>query len=174
MDVASNRVNRVHASKLRLAKDMRERSALRELSNMEANRRVAVQAVEQAFQHIVNADKNRATLEVELYRELASLDPLSLEELDRRCHLVTERLTAEIAGARRRLDEARAAQEQAETAVFEARALLTKCSAASHKWQQIEDDVQRATDAHSEAEAETEADDELLLRYLSGSHTNHR
>ncbi|WP_349253231.1 hypothetical protein [Bradyrhizobium sp. CB3481] len=139
---------------------------------MEVKRRIAVQAVEQAVQHLATAEKNRAALEVELYRELALFDSLSVEELDRRCHIVTERLKAELAGARRTLEEACAAQEQAETAVFEARTILTKCSAASHKWQQIEGDVQRASDAQSEAEAEIEADDEVLLRYRSGSRTH--
>ncbi|MCA6115046.1 YscO family type III secretion system apparatus protein [Bradyrhizobium sp. WSM 1738] len=172
MDVTSDRVNRVHASKLRLVKDMRQRSALREVSNMEAQRRTALQAVEQAVRDLATAEKSQAALEAELYRELAYSDSLSVEELDRRCHIVIGRLKAEIAGARRTLEEARAAQERAETAVFEARTILTKCSAASHKWQQIEGDVQRASDAHSEAEAEIEADDEVLLRYGSGSRTH--
>ncbi|MFH0301429.1 YscO family type III secretion system apparatus protein [Bradyrhizobium sp. 31Argb] len=172
MDVTSDRVNRVYASKLRLVKDMRQRSALREVSNMEAKLRTALQAVEQAVQDLATAEKNRAALEGELYRELASFDSLSVEELDRRCHIVTERLKAEVARARGRLEEVRDAQEQAKTSVLDARTILTKCSAASYKWQQIEGDVQRASDSHSEAEAEIEADDEVLLRYRSSTRTH--
>ncbi|MGY3622270.1 hypothetical protein [Bradyrhizobium sp. USDA 10063] len=169
MDGASDRMNSVHASKLRLVKDMRERSALRALANMEAKRRIAAQAVQQAFQDLATAEGHRARIEVEVYRQLLSFDATPVAELDRRCHRVMERLTAEIALTRRRLDEARIAQEQAETAVSETRALWAKCSAATHKWQQIETDVRRAADTCSAVTAEIDADDEVLLRYGRGS-----
>ncbi|MFB9262249.1 hypothetical protein ACFFWD_03545 [Bradyrhizobium erythrophlei] len=171
MDIAPDRINPVHASKLRLVKDMRERSALRELSNMEAKRRVAVLAVEHAFEDLAGAEKHRARVEVELYRELASFDGLPVVELDRRCHLAVARLTAAIASAQRTLDEARIAQQQAEEAMSETRSHWASCSAASLKWQEIDCDVRRATNTHSEAAAEAEADDEVLLRYRSGSRT---
>ncbi|MDA9391583.1 hypothetical protein CO683_38285 [Bradyrhizobium ottawaense] len=165
MDITSDRLNPVHASKLRLVKDMRERSALRELSNMEAKRRIAVQAVEQACEHLANAERRRATVEAELYREMLSADAISVPELERRHHLIIGRLTDEIAAAQRSLGKARAAQEQAEAAAVEARSLWTKRSAASQKWHEIERDVRRITNAHFEAAAESEADDEVLLRY---------
>ncbi|QFI70490.1 hypothetical protein EKH55_5616 (plasmid) [Sinorhizobium alkalisoli] len=38
-------------------------------------------------------------------------------------------------------------------------------SAASHKWQQIEDEVRRAVEIQSEAAGEIEGDDEISLRY---------
>ncbi len=47
----------------------------------------------------------------------------------------------------------------------ETRAHWAKCSAATRKWEQIEANVRRAADAHSEIAAEIEADDEILLRY---------
>ncbi|WP_375785014.1 hypothetical protein ACE10Z_36410 [Bradyrhizobium sp. Pha-3] len=168
MDVTSDRLNPVHASKLRLVKDMRERSALRELSNMETKRRIAVQAVEQASEHCTNAERYRASVEAELYREMLSADAISVTELERRCHLIIGRLTEEIAAAQRTLDEARSAQDHAEAAVLEARTLWAKRSAASHKWREIERDVQRITNAHCETAAEIEADDEVLLRYRRG------
>ncbi|UFW92091.1 hypothetical protein BjapCC829_48435 (plasmid) [Bradyrhizobium barranii] len=169
MDSASGRLNPVHASKLRLVKDIRERSALRELSNMEAKGRVAAQAVEQACEQLAKAEGRRAKVEAELYREMLAAYAISVCELQRRYHLIIGRLTHEIAAAQRGLDEARAAQEQAEAAVLEARTLWTKRSAASHKWREIEGDVQRITNAHFEAAAEIEADDEVLLRYRRGS-----
>ncbi|KRQ97099.1 hypothetical protein CQ12_39385 [Bradyrhizobium jicamae] len=171
MDVASDRLNPIDASKLRLVKDIRERSALREMSNMEAKRRIAVQAVEQASEHLANAERHRTSVEAEIYREMLSVDVISVTELERRCHLVIGRLTAEIGSAQKTLDEARTAQCQAEAAVLAARTLWAKRSAASHKWQEIERDVQRITNAHFEAAAETEADDEILLRYRRGSPT---
>ncbi|MCA1455147.1 hypothetical protein I6F35_18235 [Bradyrhizobium sp. BRP22] len=169
MDVAADRLNPVQASKLRLVKDMRERSALRELSDMEAKRRIAAEAVERASKDLASAEKHRASLEAELYLELASFDTMSVTELDRRYHLIIGRLTAKIALARQALERARIGLEQAQTAAVEARAHWAKRSAASHKWQQIECDVQRMTNARSEFAAEIETDDEVLLRYQHGS-----
>ncbi|VIO69189.1 hypothetical protein CI1B_25510 [Bradyrhizobium ivorense] len=169
MDVASYRLNGVHASKLRLVKDMRERSALHELSNMEAKRRIAGEAVAQACEQLANAERHRARVEAELYRQMLSDDAISVSELERRHHLIIGRLTEDIAAAQRILDEARTAQDQAETAVREARTLWAKRSAACHKWQEIERDVERSTNAHVEAAAEIEADDEVLLRYRRGA-----
>ncbi|TWB93016.1 hypothetical protein FBZ93_11155 [Bradyrhizobium macuxiense] len=171
MDVASDRLKAVHASKWRLVKNMRERNALRELSNREAKRRIAVEAVARASVALARAEESRATVETELYQELVSSDPMPVTELDRRCHLVIGRFTAEIASARQALEEACMVREQAETAVLEARTVWVKRSAATHKWQQIECDVQRTSDAHSEFAAEIEADDEVLLRYRRGSRT---
>ncbi|XIA67446.1 hypothetical protein ACFIOY_18415 [Bradyrhizobium sp. TZ2] len=171
MDVASDGLNPVEASKLRLVKDIRERSVVRELSNIEAKRRIAVEAVERTSSELACAEKHRASVEDELYQEMASLDAMSVTELDRRCHLVITRLAAEIASAREALEEARIAQEQAQTAVVEARALWAKRAAANHKWRQIECDVQRTTNARLEFAAEIETDDEVLLRYQSGSHS---
>ncbi|MDD1521615.1 MULTISPECIES: hypothetical protein [Bradyrhizobium] len=168
MDIASNGLSPAHASKLRLVKDMRERSALRELSNMEAKRHLAVQAVQEACEHLAHAEERRAKLEAELYREMLAADAISVCELQRRYHLIIGRLTDEIKAAQRALDEARAAQEQAEAAVLEARSVWTKRSAASQKWREIDHDVRRITDAHFEAAAEIEADDEVLLRYRRG------
>ncbi|MDA9474831.1 hypothetical protein XI03_10030 [Bradyrhizobium sp. CCBAU 65884] len=164
MDITSDRLNPVHASKLRLVKDMRERSALRELSNMEAKRRNAVQAVEQAFEHLANAEGRRARVEAELYAEMLSADAMSVSELERRHHLIIGRLTDEVAAAQRNLAKARVTQEQAEAAAVEARILWTKRSAASQKWHEIERDVRRVTNTDLEAAAEIEVDDEVLLR----------
>ncbi|TJW01127.1 MAG: hypothetical protein E5X42_31450, partial [Mesorhizobium sp.] len=61
------------------------------------------------------------------------------------------------------------AQEEAEMAASRTRELWVICSAARDKWQQIEDDVRRAVETHSEAAAEIEADDEILLKYARGS-----
>ncbi|MDF0497186.1 hypothetical protein [Bradyrhizobium yuanmingense] len=169
MDVASDRLNPIQASKLRLVKDMRERSALRQLSSMQAKCQMAVEAVEQDSKNVASAEKRRASLEAELYLKLASSDTMSVTELDRRCHLVIGRLTAEIASALQALEQARIAQEQAQAAVVEARFAWAKRSAASQKWQQIECDVQRTANARSEFAAEIEMDDEVLLRYQSGS-----
>lgn len=85
-----------------------------------------------------------------------------------RCELTLERLAIEITSKRQALEDARIAQKQAETAASEKRAHWAKRSAATHKWRQIETDVWRAADTHSEATAELEADDEVLLRYGSG------
>ncbi|WP_084808500.1 hypothetical protein [Bradyrhizobium sp. NAS80.1] len=168
MDVASDRVNPIQASKLRFVKDMRERSALRLLSDMEAKRQIAVESVERASKNLASAEKRRASLEAELYLELASSDTMCVTELDRRCHLVIGRLTAEIALARQALEQAHIAQEHAQAAVVEMRAVWAKRSAASRKWQQIESDVQRRTNARAEFAAEIETDDEVLLRHKSG------
>ncbi|KYK44249.1 hypothetical protein A1D31_37115 [Bradyrhizobium liaoningense] len=168
MDIAPDRLNPSHASKLRLVKDMRERSALRELSNMEAKRHLAIEAVQQACEHLANAEGRRAKVEGELYREMLATDAISVCELQRRYHLIIGRLTDEIAAAQRALHKTRVAQAQAEAAVLEARAVWTKRSAASQKWREIDSDVQRITNAHFEAAAEIEADDEVLLRYRGG------
>ncbi|MCA1516249.1 hypothetical protein [Bradyrhizobium sp. NBAIM01] len=164
MDITSHCLNPLHASKLRLVKDMREQSALRELSNMEAKRRIAVQAVAQAREHLANAEERRAKVEAKLYGELLSADAISVSELERRHHLIIGRLTDEIAAAQRSLDKARVAEEQVDAAAVEARTLWTKRSAASQKWHEIERDVRRITNTHLEAAAEIEADDEVLLR----------
>lgn len=169
MDVASDRLNPAHVSKLRLVKDMRERGALRELSSMENGRRIAVQAVEHASQHLANAERHRARAEAVLYRDMLSADAISVIDLERRHHLIIGRFTEEIAAAQRGFDEARSAQDQAEVAVLEARTLWAKRAAASQKWQEIERDVRRMTDAFCEVAAEIEADDEVLLRYRRGS-----
>ncbi|MCP1854629.1 MULTISPECIES: hypothetical protein [unclassified Bradyrhizobium] len=169
MDVASHGLNPVQASKLRLVKDMRERSALRELSNMEAKRRIAADALQRASEGLEAAQKHRAKVEAELYRELAALGTTSVTELDRRCQLVIGRLAAEIESARRALEQARMAHEEAQRAVSEARAVWAGRSAASQKWQEIEGNVQRASAVRSESAAEIDADDEVLLRYQGGS-----
>jgi len=169
MDVASDGLNPVQASKLRLVKDMRERSALRELSNMQATRRIALEALQRAAEDLESAEKHRARLEAELYQELTSLETTSVTELDRRCQLVVGRLAAEIEPARQALEQARIAHEQAQGAVNEARTVWAKRSAASQKWQEIEGDVQRTTAVRSEFAAEIDADDEVLLRYQGSS-----
>ncbi|SFQ08301.1 hypothetical protein SAMN05216330_11528 [Bradyrhizobium sp. Ghvi] len=169
MDVASDGLNLVQASKLRLVKDMRERSALRELSNMEARRQIAVEALQRASENLTGAENHRAKVEAELYQELASLETMSVTELDRRCQLVLERLAAEIEPARQAREQARIALEHAQLAVNEARTIWAKRSAASQKWQGIEGDVRRTTAVRSEFAAEIDADDEVLLRYQAGS-----
>ncbi|MGY4473822.1 hypothetical protein [Bradyrhizobium sp. USDA 3364] len=169
MDVASHGLNPVQASKLRLVKDMRERSALRELSSMEDKRRIAADALQRASEDLEATQKHRAKVEAELYRELAQLETTSVTELDRRCHLVLGRLAAEIESARQALVQARIAHEETQRAVNEARALWAGRSAASQKWQEIEGNVQRATAVRSESAAEIDADDEVLLRYQGGS-----
>ncbi|WP_439373201.1 hypothetical protein [Bradyrhizobium sp. DASA03120] len=172
MDVASDRLNPVQASQLRLVKDMREQSTLRQLSNLEAKRQIAVEAMERASMDLASAEKRRASTEAKVYLELASSGTMCVTELDRRCHLVIGRLTAEIALACQALEQARIAQEQAEVAVVEARAMWAKRSAASQKWQRIECDVRRTTNSRSEFAAEIETDDEVLLRYQSGSRSD--
>ncbi|SPP98393.1 hypothetical protein [Bradyrhizobium vignae] len=169
MDVASDGLNLVQASKLRLVKDMRERSALRELSNMEDRRQIAVAALQRASENLKGAENRRAKAEAELYQELVSLEMMSVSELDRRCQVVLGRLAAEIESARQAREQARIAHEQAERAVNEARTIWAKRSAASQKWQEIEGDVQRTTAVRSEFAAEVDADDEVLLRYQGGS-----
>ncbi|MCC8953863.1 hypothetical protein H8B02_10470 [Bradyrhizobium sp. Pear77] len=169
MDVASDRLNLVQASKLRLVKDMRERSALRELSNREGKRRIADERVKRASDTLASAEKHRASVEAELYLQLASIDTMSVAELDRRRHIVIERLAAGIASARQALEEACVAREQAEAEVVDARALWTRRLAARRKWEQIESDVHSTTNTRLESAAEIEADDEVLLRYQCGS-----
>ncbi|MET2832524.1 hypothetical protein [Mesorhizobium shangrilense] len=164
MDVAFDRVNRVHASRLRLLKEMQERSALRDLSKKEAQRRMATLAVQNAFQGLAIAQQQRARAEAQLYQELIALDTLSSAVLDHH-NLNIERLAAEITLRGQKLDDARIAQGKAETAASGTRAQWVRCSAARQKWQQIEDDVRRAFDIHSEAAGEIEADDEISLRY---------
>ncbi|MCP3441018.1 hypothetical protein [Bradyrhizobium sp. CCGUVB14] len=167
MDVPSDRMSCIHASRLRHVKDMRERSARSELSNMEAKRHIATLAAEHAWQELAIAEQHHTQAEAEVYQQLTSLGTLSVAELDR-CELTLERLASEITSKRQALEEARIAQKQAETAASEKRAHWAKRSAATHKWRQIETDVRRAADTHSEATAELEADDEVLLRYGSG------
>ncbi|KUM27484.1 hypothetical protein AU467_16365 [Mesorhizobium loti] len=164
MDVAADRMNCVHATSLRLLKDMRERSALRELSKMEAKAHMAAEAAQHASRELAIAQQHCARAEMELYQRLASLDTFSVQALDQG-HLLIERLEAEVALRRQTLDDACIAQEQTETAASEARAHWISCSAARHKWQQIEDDVRRGVDIHWQTAAETEADHEILLRY---------
>ncbi|RJT30043.1 hypothetical protein D3227_30880 [Mesorhizobium waimense] len=164
MDVASDRVNCFHASRLRLLKEMQERRLLMELSKKEAQRRTATFAVQNASQGLAVAQQNCAGAEAELYQELMSLDTFSSAALDHH-HLLIERLEAEITFRREMLDEARVAQEKAEAAASETRARWVRCSAAKRKWQQIEKDVRRALDIHLEAADEMEADDDILLRY---------
>ncbi|WP_445219719.1 hypothetical protein ACKWRH_06030 [Bradyrhizobium sp. Pa8] len=167
MDLPSDRMSCIHASRLRHVKDMRERSARRELSNMEAKRRIATSAAEHAGRELAIAEQHHAQAEAEVYQQLTSFGTLSVVELDR-CQLTLERLANEITSKRLRLEDARIAQKQAETAAAESRTHLAKRSAATHKWRQIEIDVRRAADTHSEVTAELEADDEVLLRYRRG------
>ncbi|MDA9421600.1 hypothetical protein [Bradyrhizobium sp. CCBAU 53380] len=169
MDVSSDGLNLVQASKLRLVKDMRERSALRELSNMEARRRIAVEALQRASENLEGAENRRAKVEAQLYQELASLETMSVTELDRRCQLVLGRLAAEIESARQAREQARVAHEQAQRTVNEARTIWAKRSAASQKWQEIEGNVERTTAVRSECAAEIDAEDEVLLRNQGGS-----
>ncbi|MGY3238056.1 flagellar biosynthesis chaperone FliJ [Bradyrhizobium sp. USDA 4472] len=169
MDVASGGLNLVQASKLRQVKDIRERSALRELSNMEARLQTAINALQRACESLKAAENRRAKVEAELYQELASLETMSVTELDRRCQLVLGRLAAEIESTRQEREQAHIAHEQAQQAVNEARNIWAKRSTASQKWQEIEGDVQRTTALCSEFAAEIEADDEVLLRYKGGS-----
>lgn len=167
MDVPSDRMSCIHASRLRHVKDTRERSARSELSNMEAKRHIATLAAEHAWQELAIAEQHHTQAEAEVYQQLTSLGTLSVVELDR-CQLTLERLAIEITSKRQALEEARIAQKQAETAASEKRVHWAKRSAATHKWRQIETDVRRAADAHSEATAELEADDEVLLRHGRG------
>ncbi|WP_051334031.1 hypothetical protein [Mesorhizobium sp. WSM3224] len=163
MDVASDRVNRVHVSRLRLLKDMQERLALSELSKKEAERHLATLAVQNASQGLAIARQQCARAEAGLYQELMSLDTLSSAALDHH-HLRMERLSAEVTSRCQMLDDARIAQEKAEAAACEMRDVWAKRSTARHKWKQIEVDVRRAVDSHAEAAGEIEADDEISLR----------
>ncbi|NEI67600.1 hypothetical protein GR243_38225 [Rhizobium leguminosarum] len=148
---------------------MRERSALSELSNMEAKRQGAALATQHASNELAIAEDRRAATEVQLYQQLISLDTLSVTALDR-AKLLIERLEIEVTLRLQRLDDARVAQEEAETAASETRAHWAKCLAARHKWEQIEGDLRRSIDAHSESVAEIEADDESMPRYGRVSH----
>ncbi|MBY3517256.1 hypothetical protein HFN76_34675 [Rhizobium laguerreae] len=164
MAVASDRVNRVHALRLVLVKDMRERSAFSELCNMEAKRQVAALATQHASKELAIAEDRRAATEVQLYQQLISLDTLSVTALDR-AKLLIERLEIEVTLRLQRLDDARVAQEKAEAAAAETRACWVKCLVARHKWEQIESDVRRSVDTHAESAAEIEADDESMPWY---------
>ncbi|TIU65275.1 MAG: hypothetical protein E5W30_00325 [Mesorhizobium sp.] len=168
MDVASDRVNWVQSSRLRLLKEMQERRALGELSKKEAQRDVAASAVQNASRELAMIQQHCSRKEAALYQHLMSLDNLSSAALDRH-RLHTEQLAAEITSRRQMLDDTQIAQEEAEMAASRTRELWVICSAARDKWQQIEDDVRRAVETHSEAAAEIEADDEILLKYARGS-----
>ncbi|MGL3210411.1 hypothetical protein [Bradyrhizobium sp. BR 1433] len=167
MDVPSDRMSCIHASKLRHVKDLRERSARSELSNMDAKCNMAALAAKRAWRELTIADEHHARAEAEVYQQLVSLGTLSVIELDR-SQLILERLAGEIASKRQKLEDARIAQQQAEMAASEKRADWAKRSAATHKWRQIETDVRRAAHDHSEVSAEIDADDEVLLRYGQG------
>ncbi|MBB4188997.1 hypothetical protein GGE07_005676 [Sinorhizobium terangae] len=164
MDVASDRVKSVDISRLRLLRDMRERSALGELSKMEAKRKIASSAARHASRELAIAQQDCARVHMELHRELVSFDSLSIAALDR-YHLLIERHAAGVIRRRQSLEDARKVREQAETAASEARNQWVRCSAAKHKWQRIEHELKRAIDIHSDAAAEIEADDEVLLRH---------
>jgi hypothetical protein len=101
---------------------------------------------------------------VQLYKQLVSLNTLSVAALDRG-KLLIERLAIEVTLRLQRLDDARVAEEEAETAASETRARWVKCLATKHKWEQIEGDLRRSVDIHSESAAEIEADDETMPRY---------
>ncbi|WP_353642682.1 hypothetical protein [Mesorhizobium sp. WSM2239] len=167
MDVASDRMNYGQALRLRLLKEMQERRALSQLSKKEAQRHMATSAAQNASRELAIAQKHYSTAEAALYQELMTLENLSSAALDRH-HLHIERLAAEITFRRQMLVSARIAQEKAEIAASETRDLWVTCSAATHKWQRIEDDARRAAEIHSEVEGEIEADDEILLRYGRG------
>ncbi|RRI01538.1 hypothetical protein EH240_14715 [Mesorhizobium tamadayense] len=175
MDVAPDRVNGIQASRLRHLKEMQEHRAHRELSKKEAQRQMATLAVKEASLELEKARQHCATAEAGLYQELMRLDSLSSATLDRH-HLYMERLAAEITFRRQMLDDARIAQKNAEIAASETRDLWVTCSAAKQKWLQIDDDVRRAIEIHSETAGEIEADDEILLRYgrLSLAHMSRK
>lgn len=164
MDVPSDRMSFIHASRLRHVKEIRERGARTELSNLEAKCRIEALAAERAGRELAIAEERRAQAQAEVYEQLTSLGTVSVVELDRR-ELILERLATEVTSKRQTLEEARSAQKQAETAASEGRAHWAKCSAATDKWRQIETDVHRAADTHAEVTAEIEADDEVSLRY---------
>ncbi|MGG7539602.1 hypothetical protein [Rhizobium sp. Nf11,1] len=166
MDVASDRVTRVHTSRLRLLKDMQERSAFRELSEKQAQHDMATLALQNASQELANAQQHFARAEAALYEELMSLDKWSSAALDHH-HLQIERLAAEVSSKRQMLDDAHIAQKEAEAVLSKMRTVWVRRSAASHKWQQIEDEVRRAVETQSEAAGEIEGDDEISLRYGS-------
>ncbi|AGS25355.1 hypothetical protein REMIM1_PE00268 (plasmid) [Rhizobium etli bv. mimosae str. Mim1] len=154
-------MNWVHATSLRLLKDVRERGALGELSKMEATARIAAEAAQHASEELAIAQRHCARAETELCQRLGSLNNLSVTALDH-AQLRIERLSAEVAIKHEILDDARSIQEEAETAASEARTHWISCLAARHKWQQIEDDARRAVDIQSQAAGEMEAEDEVL------------
>lgn len=145
-------------------KEIRERGARTELSNMEAKCRSEALAAERAARELAVAEERRVRAQEEIYDQLTSPGTVSVVELDR-CQLTLERLALEVTSKRQAFEGARIAQEQAETVASEGRAHWAKCSAATDKWRKIETDVRRAADAHAEVRAEIEADDEVLFRY---------
>lgn len=163
MDVPSDRMSCIHVSRLRHVKEIRERGARTELSNMEAKCRLETLAAERAARELAVAEERRVKAQAEIYRQLTSPGTVSVVELDR-CELIIERLALEVTSKRQAFEDARVAREQAETAASERRTHWAKCSAATDKWRQIETDVRRAADTHAEVRAEIEADDEVLFR----------
>ncbi|MBK3666662.1 YscO family type III secretion system apparatus protein [Bradyrhizobium diazoefficiens] len=163
MDVPSDRVTCIHVSRLRHVKEIRERGARTELSSMEAKCRFETLAAERAARALAVAEERRVKAQAEIYQQLTSSGTVSVVELDR-CELIVERLALEVTSKRQAFEDARVAQEQAETAASERRTHWAKCSAATDKWRQIETDVRRAADTHAEVRAEIEADDEVLFR----------
>lgn len=144
-------------------KEIRERGARTELSNMEAKCRFEALAAERAARELAAAEERRVKAQAEIYQQLTSSGTVSVVDLDRG-ELIIERLALEVTSKRQAFEDALVAQEQAETAASERRAHWAKCSAATDKWRQIETDVRRAADAHAEVRAEIEADDEVLFR----------
>lgn len=163
MDVPSDRMTCIHVSRLRHVKEIRERGARTELSNMEAKCRYEALAAERAARELAAAEERRVKAQAEIHQQLTSSGTVSVVELDRG-ELIVERLALEVTSKRQAFEDARVAREQAETAASERRAHWAKCSAATDKWRQIETDVRRAADAHAEVRAEIEADDEVLFR----------
>ncbi|WP_114948594.1 hypothetical protein [Microvirga calopogonii] len=164
MDVASDCVNQVHVLRLSFLKNLQERSALRQLSAKEGQRRMATSAVQSASEELAIALQHRELREAALYGKLMSLDTLTGAALDRH-HLEIDRLAAEVTSRHRVLDGARLAQGEAEAAASEMRGLWVKRSIAKHKWKLIKDDVRRSADIHAETAGEIEADDEICHRY---------
>lgn len=130
---------------------------------MEAKCRFETLAAERAARALAVAEERRVKAQAEIDQQLTSSGTVSVVELDR-CELIVERLALEITSKRQAFEDARVAQEQAETAASERRTHWAKCSAATDKWRQIETDVRRAADTHAEVRAEIEADDEVLFR----------
>lgn len=163
MDVPSDRMSCIHVSRLRHVKEIRERGARTELSNMEAKCRFETLAAERAARELAAAEERRVKAQAEIYQQLTSPGTVSVVDLDRG-QLIVERLALEVTSKRQAFEDARVAQEQAETAASERRTHWAKCSVATDKWRQIETDVWRAADTHAEVRAEIEADDEVLFR----------
>lgn len=153
----------IHVSRLRHVKEIRERGARTELSDMEAKCRLEALAAERAARELAVAEEHRVKAQAEIHQQLTSSGSVSVVELDRG-ELIVERLALEVTSKRQAFEDARVAQEQAETAASERRTHWAKCSVASDKWRQIETDVRRAADTHAEVRAEIEADDEVLFR----------